>query len=691
MPTFEEEQDAAFDEFIAAGLAPWLVARIGDGLLSAVSGEAKLPENALDVPRLEGDFMPNTLAGVPDEWFLPEFALVTEGDPGFAFSVTQTGDVGEDGRPFNRATLELSLRAVAPDNLAVIAVAEHFRPVPDLSLEPTLTVPVTAPDGSTQSQAVPGTATAAAGGGYVATFNLTGPVVQAAYVHLTQGGGAALKIMATYTGYQTAIITEPDTGFPVQGPVFRGFQFQLFGDGTTPGPFEPVDPMPGVYWFFQVTAAFARTVPVGLAFDTDTYRSRFTITAKDMTRPIIDANDLDDFAGPRSEYRELTSLGDVAARYPSLRQLYFGQVSGTIVAVPAAYGIRRTAHGLLASCDSIVDDSPGTITGCRFHFTFTVCPMADPIDLAQLSADIPAIPEAAGRTLRVTLPAGLDARYPSSLDGFPAAVAAFSDGQEPAVQVGADIADDQATPATTTVNLFLDQLAATGPAPLFGNVAIRLDDAFPQPVRTQLTLNLRQTADGDELTISGPAGNPPTAQATNAGPLDVVLHRFAAIAGPQVTVTPLGDRLLPAGTSTTLPGAGAGTAVEVSRSLAVPSPLPKAAMFNYITFHTETVQEIQHPLTVNAAGLNFAAAGIATIGIQITMTASPGTPVPAMTLTASHPIDSVNVLVPVDSAVTGLDSTVALTLTGPAGQRTVSVSHDFVNDPILVLTQSMIA
>jgi len=691
MPTFEEDQDAAFDEFIAAGLAPWLVARTGAGLPSAASGEGQLPQNALDLPRLEGDFTPNTLAGVPDEWFLPEFALVTEGDPAFGFAVTQAGDPGNDGKPFNRATLTLSLRAVTPANLAAIARAGHFRPVPDLGLVPTLTVPVTAPDGSTQSQAVPGTAVAAADGGFVATFNLTGPVVKVAYVHLTQDGGAGLKITASYSGYQTAIITEPDAGFPVHGPVFGGLQFQLFGDGTTPGPFEPVNPMPGEYWFFPVTAAFVRTVPVGLAFDTDTYRSRFTIAVKDMTRPIIDADDLDGSAGPRSEYRELTSLGDVAARYPSLRQLYFGQVSGTIVAVPAAYGIRRTAQGLPASCDSIVDDSPGTITGCRFHFTFTVFPLADPIDLAQLGADIPAIPEAAGRTLRVTLPAGLDARYPSSLDGFPAATAAFSDGQEPAVQVGVDIADDQATPATTTVNLFLDQLAATGPAPLFGNVAIRLDDAFPQPVRTQLTLNLRQTADGDELTITGPTGNPPTAQATNAGPLDVVLHRFAAIAGHQVTVTPLGDQLLPAGASAALPGAGAGTAVEVSRSLAVPSPLPKAAMFTYITFHTETVQEIQHPLTVNAAGLNFAAAGIATIGIQITMTASPGTPVPAMTLTPSHPIDSVNVLVPVDSAVTGLDSTVALTLAGPAGQRAVSVSHDFVGDPVLVLTASMLA
>jgi hypothetical protein len=114
-------------------------------------------------------------------------------------------------------------------------------------------------------------------------------------------------------------------------------------------------------------------------------------------------------------------------------------------------------------------------------------------------------------------------------------------------------------------------------------------------------------------------------------------------------------------------------------------------MLKYVAFHTHTVQQVQHPLTVNAAGLNFGAAGITAIDVQITMTANPGTPVPAMTLSPSHPIDFVHVLVPIDSAVTGLAGTVALTLTTTAGQRTVAVSHDFVDEPILIITQAMIA
>jgi hypothetical protein len=102
------------------------------------------------------------------------------------------------------------------------------------------------------------------------------------------------------------------------------------------------------------------------------------------------------------------------------------------------------------------------------------------------------------------------------------------------------------------------------------------------------------------------------------------------------------------------------------------------------------VQEVQHPLTVNAAGLNFAAEGVSTINVEITLIANPGDPVPALTLSPSHTIDFVHVSLPVGSAVTGLDSTVAVTVNTASGARTVSVAHDFVDKPVLVVTSSTI-
>ena len=112
-------------------------------------------------------------------------------------------------------------------------------------------------------------------------------------------------------------------------------------------------------------------------------------------------------------------------------------------------------------------------------------------------------------------------------------------------------------------------------------------------------------------------------------------------------------------------------------------------MLEFVTFNTQTVQQVQHPLTVHAA-INFTTAGITAIDVAFSLTEAPTLPVPPLTLTASHTIDFVNVLIPVDSAVTGLDTTVTLNITTSSGQRTVTVSHDFVDDPTLTITNNTI-
>jgi hypothetical protein len=256
------------------------------------------------------------------------------------------------------------------------------------------------------------------------------------------------------------------------------------------------------------------------------------------------------------------------------------------------------------------------------------------------------------------------------------------------VRVSVDIADDRATPAITSVNLFLAELASVGVAPLFANMAVRLDDAFPSPVQTQATLNLHQTAPSDELNAEV-TGSPPAAVATNKGRFDLALHQFALL--PQLAVTPLHDTILAGAESTALTADATGaTSVVVARSLVVPDPIPKSTMLEFITFNTRTVQQVQHPLTVNAA-LDFNTAGIHAIDVAFSLTEAPALPVPHVTLTASHTIDFVNVLIPVESAISGLDTTVTLSITTTAGHRSVTVSHDFVDDPTLTITTSAIA
>lgn len=626
-------------------------------------------------------------------WYVPALAL-REPDPAFGFTVTQSADAA--GAVFNEATLALTADVVAPPELGQARQqfpTASFSPIEFTTSKPHLVIPFTDAAGHGQSVAVEGTATAT-GSSIGFQFVLTGPQTVQSYLSLTELGGSAVELPLDYrldvrsggadpcAALQSEVATlladvnDPDLPRLIKQNIQKELaaaQGRLLRCRTAALPRQGE----------KVAAA-----DMALAYAASRYASRFTVTTGSMTRSIIDVHDLTEFASARSEYRELLTLGDVHARYPSIRRLYLGQVSGTVVAVPASYGIACGASGAAARCDAVVDDSPVSITGCRFHFTFTVAPGVDPVDLASLSADLATVPEAANRNLTVRLPAGLDPRHTATLDGFPGATAAFADGTDPhTIRIAVDIADDQATPGITKANLFLAQLAATGSAPLFANVAVRLDDTFPQQVETVATLNLYQTANTDDVTAAI-TGLPPAAQVVNTGSLDLTLHRYALCGADRPAVTPLAHQLLPAGTSATLTTAtGQATSVAVSSSLAVPAPMPKAAIFDYIRFHTETVQQVQHPLTVNAAGLDFTAAAVTSIGVHFTVAGVPHLAVPDLTLSPSHTIDFVHVLVAVDAAVTGLDTTVTLTADTAAGQRVITLDHDFIDEPTLIITR----
>jgi hypothetical protein len=346
------------------------------------------------------------------------------------------------------------------------------------------------------------------------------------------------------------------------------------------------------------------------------------------------------------------------------------------------------AAGLAASCDAIVD--PEGITGCRFDFTFTIAPMVDPIDMARLVSDLSDIPEAGARTLQATLPSGLDLRHRSTLDGFGSADVAFTVGLEPhTVRISVEITDTDSTPATTNANLFLHQLSAEDPAPLFGNLFVRIDDLLPQPVVSHAVLNLRQTAGSDELTAVIVSDATPRALAINHGPFDLVMRRFAVVDDAGVRITTLPGQVLAAGESATLTTDVAdATSVEVSRTLNLSAPLPKAQLLKLVTFNTHVVQELQHPLTVNATGVNFAADGISSIAVRFSLKGLPDLPIPALSLTPSHAIDFVHASVPVTAAVVGLESTVSLTIMTSTGPKTIAINHDFATEPVLVVTNN---
>ena len=87
--------------------------------------------------------------------------------PAFRFDVIQrSGEVTPDGRPVNQATLVLSLRTEIPANLKSVVSAMpdgSISVVPDLHPVVTLSVPVTANDGSVHTESTQGVVTPQSG------------------------------------------------------------------------------------------------------------------------------------------------------------------------------------------------------------------------------------------------------------------------------------------------------------------------------------------------------------------------------------------------------------------------------------------------------------------------------------------------------------------------------------------------
>jgi hypothetical protein len=646
-------------------------------------------------------------------WYLPEYNLPA--DAAFGFAATEQGVDTSTGQPFDIATITFSIGVGEPADVTAARTADPTLTFRQIAFEPQFTLICTGKDhtGADQPIVMPLTTTSQPDGTITATATLVGPAVVVAYQSLAHGADATVQVTGSYPVWRawrpmvriplgsasmehlqlatkhtlaaSAVLHDPTT-MTFHLPAKTG----AFGSGTfetgtfETGTFEPPDPP--VTWV-TATDQQAQTLAVGTTFGTDAYRARYTITAAGTTRPIIDAGDLTSFAQQRSEFRELTSLGDVSSRYPSLRRLYFGQVSGTVVAVPQSYGIVRGSTGLAALLEAVADDSPTAASGCRFDFTFTLAPLVDPIDLAQLAHDLRSAPEGASASLQVSLPDSLDPRFASTFTGFSASTSVVTDGPRPGtVQVRVSITDQGQTPAISSANLFLHQFA-NSVSPLTGALSLRLDDIYPTPVMTSFVLSLDQTASSDELSLTVGTDDPTRVTVQNVGQFDLHLDRAASLtdAGPSKAEL---DIALTAGAATTLDSQDGAPVSIVHSQLALADPLPRAAIFDYLVVHTETVSQVQHSL-IYSASLDFTTAAVSQLDIAAVLTDLPSVPVPAVTLTPMHSSDSVHALVPIDALVTGLAAHVTITVTATDGtQRTVAMDNDFLQEPMLIITSA---
>ncbi len=647
-------------------------------------------------------------------WYLP---ALQPADPtsAFSFAATVGPQVDSAGDPFDSATVSIPLAVVDPPDVVAARQANPastYQVIPGASYDVTLAVPYVDGSGAAQTSSVSGAVSTQSDGTLLAVFpGLLGPTVVQQYVALTTVGGSTLVVGYSFEGWSHIVwpfLLNPvapapapvaSAGLPMEPALPHPLPIRPPIPMLPPIPIRPPvpPPIPPVLWV-TATVRQAVTVALGTTYAQQQYRPLYTLTEPPATtaRPIVSVSDLIMFTGAGTEYVQLSSLGDVPARYPSLTGVYLGQVSGTVVAVPAAYGIVHTSSGCEMSINAVVDTD--SVSGSQFQISLTLGPIIDPCDLAQLSVDVQGIPEAGNLRLTVAPPVGLAAApQPTFSISETVSNLVVADGQVPGtVDVSFVIADFQSDntviPAWVTINELILQLTSNLiPPPLLGSFGLKLDDAYPEPPQASFFLALTTTASSKDTTVTiGPGGSSPTpVTVTNQSPNDLLLLRLGLTTAAGQADQDLAQQVLPAGQAISISASQPEpSAAVVSTTLSVPSPFPRGALQSYVTVTAESVQQIEHQLTVNATAVDFAALGIVSITVQIALTALPAVVVPPLTLDPTSNVASATVTIPIGAALIGLSASLAVAVVMPDGSSggEGSLTTDFMTNPIFVLT-----
>jgi hypothetical protein len=585
-------------------------------------------------------------------WFLPElFFLIDPRQSGFSFAATQSG-VDSNGSPFFHATLTFGIHLTMPGDARAYRSqnpSKQMREIPLRAIALTLITTSSDPQtGELRTSTSPGRVTPGPVSDILTFSALLGDDVIVAYENLQNGGGA-VNVSAWYV-----------VGIPT---------------GLSP-------PAPG--WRPKQTS-LAASSPLGTTYASPAYAADYTVSDEKTTRVLRSVSDLRPFQIQQSEFSEFTALGDVTAKYPSFSRLYIGSFSRTIVAVPARYGIQRSSSGTAAVCQALLDSSATEKDASKFEFTFVLGPVVSPIDLARLSLDLSAT---AAKDCSVVLPSQRDPNRPASLSTPFLSAVTYSGGEQPRTfSLAVEITDAGAnSPAVANANLFIKQLTTAVEPFLVGQFGIKLDDYYAQPVDVVAVLNFSVTSGTDDVSYTiDPTSN--AVGLVNNSPLDLALSRYAT--GQQINVVPF-LAALPAKKNLVLSGVQPAVAPSllVDRTIALESPLTKAATARYLAFDVQDVQAVQYELGVVAAGVSFAARAIASIKVQIALNDLPQISVPAFTLTPLDESGNEQILLPIQYALTTLTATVTFTVQPVSPQESATqftLINDFIDQPVLML------
>jgi hypothetical protein len=358
--------------------------------------------------------------------------------------------------------------------------------------------------------------------------------------------------------------------------------------------------------------------------------------------------------------------------------------------IPRRYSVSRGRAGCAALCVAVVDSSPGSGSRCKFEFDFTIAPEVSRIEVYKLQQEIQSRPELKDYKLKLPdfqrddPPSALETQFRSNVQIVQGALA-----QTFAVTVA--IQDEGAlTPAVANANAFIMRLSSGTGADLIGSLSLKLDDGYPDPVRSTIDLNFARTAGTDhEIDVQLIEGSSEI-KVTNQLPLDLQLSRYALMRDSAITEVP-GVLVLPANGSLTLPlpGDHANLTLAADAQLIIPQPMAKSDIVKFLDIRTADVQETQYVVAVNGSGIDFTK--VDSVEATITFSNLPNIAPRPLRLNKNLHADSTHIVIPLENAVFSLPGTVNLAVhfVDPGiGDLDFTLENDFAAEPVLIILQS---
>ena len=645
-------------------------------------------------------------------WYLPDFSLADDVDPGFAFVASQSGQ-SMGGNPFNKARLTLRLHKSQPDDVVQFAQSNPDAKLQEISLaEMSANLSTSYTDdktGQEQQKTFAATIADTGNGEFLLTVDpILAQDVIVLYQDLTSFGQVVINLSATYQAW-----SEPGALFllarrrqelqgSTNGPAtmkVRMLTAQMQNEAVVSRASQPVSflrmEMPSAInqrsgdTLVQTSQAWAKAMPVALKYAQDGYQLKYVVSTATVTNHVIrDANDLKDFSLSQSEFTELKVV-DVS-QYPTLSKLYMGVLSRTIIMIPKRYSIVRGRNGCAALCVAVVDSSPASGSRCKFEFDFTIAPEVSRIEVYKLGQEIKGRQEL--KDYKLKLPDFQRNNPPSTLETQFSSNIHIDQGALPQTfSVTVSIQDEGVqTPAVANANAFIMRLSSSTGADLIGSLSIKLDDGYPQPVLPTIDLNFARTAGTDHEIDVQIVEESSQIKFTNQLPLDLQISRYALIKGSAITEVPA-NVVLPAKGSLTipLPSDHVDLTIAVDAQLLIPQRMAKSDIMRFLDIRTADVQETQYVVAVNGSGIDFNK--VDSVEASITFSSLPNVAPRVLKLNKNVHADSTHIVIPLENAVFALPGTVNLAVhftDAGVGDLNFTLQNDFTASPVLIVLQS---